>query len=561
MSQIFRARSERFNPQVHTEPLSLTVNMNKHMEVKNKTFELFAHKNKFISWLYATKRVNMGVRGGKVMAAREGIADNAYRVQYQGSLFTPAYSAGSAQIGTLYTADDDLITGVGADTIAYTGGVLVGTVGHDVVGSLAVKHDPVNGYDGSKWHEGDVIAPGTWKGSRFIVMGTPRKASSGDHYIVDFKVNSIAALYSEAHLADGELLSEAGNRFGEGSERGYQRERRSQWKINYSFISRATLTMTGSAQSQKVAWISNSSTGEKMWEFEAVLDLRERHAINLELGCRYARTSMDSSTHKWYEDYGSSLLTLTGFSADFGIVAPVIGDGWIAQLDDSFSVEYDPNADLPIDLIEMFMTVLAQRSPIGSTGNTFVALGDKLGHIVWDKSLKKLMGWTSKSADSASLLGTGSIDYGKPGAGSTIELGFEVDTYHYLKNKIVFIEDDLLNHPAFVPQSGGIIGDGTIYVLNATMVNGVSNIDLLARRDRDLRQKFVDGMHSLDGSKSKSGYAASGFDGSQLHLLSEMLPIIYSTESCGVIKPSAKYTGGALAGQPIATEDATKWYY
>lgn len=555
MSQIFREQSEKFNPQIHTEEFSLTVNMNKHFEVKKKTFDLFAVKNKFISWLYATGRVNMGVNNNKVMSARESISDNAYRVQYRGSLFTPSYATGDVQFGDL-KADG---TAMAAGVIYGTGVVTAADIIHNVIGTIAVKHDFANNIDGSKYNEGDVIALGAYTGARFIVMGKPFKNDAGDAYYVNFKVNSKTGLFKEADVADDELLSEAGNRFGEGSNKGYQRERRNKWKINYSFISRASLTITGSALNQQVAIISNPETGAKMWEFEAVLDLRERHQINLELGARHSRTSMDSSSHAWYENYGSNLLTLTGFSDDFGIVAPVIGDGWIAQLDDSFTVSYDPNNDLAVDVLEMFMTVLAQRSPIGSTGNTFVVLSDKLGHIKWDAAMKLLIGWTPSAG--ATLLNSNNIVFNAGKAGQEIELGFSVDTYHYLKNKMVFIEDELSNHPAFAPQNGGIIGTGTMYVMNATLVNGVSNIDLLARTDRALRAKYIDGIHSLDPNRNNSSYAASGFDGGRYDLLSEILPIIYSTESCGRILASAKYLGGAISSNPVATEQVTEWYY
>ena len=123
------------------------------------------------------------------------------------------------------------------------------------------------------------------------------------------------------------------------------------------------------------------------------------------------------------------------------------------------------------------------------------------------------------------------------------------------------IEDELSNHPAFAPQNGGIIGTGTMYVLNASMVNGVSNIDLLARNDRELRAKYIDGMHSLDASRNNSSVAFSGFDGGRFDLLSEVLPIIYSTESCGIIKATAKFAGGALqAERKLGTNDRDTLY-
>ena len=563
MGTLLRGISERFNPQIHTEDKSLTVNMAKHFEIKNKTFDLFASKNKFISWLYATGRVNMGAQAGMVMKARNVIHDNAFRIAYKGSIFIPAYSWGKVHFSTTLaevTAITDM-TASGAGVTYGTGVAAAGDIIHDVFGALAVEHTPASNIFGDKFNEGDVISLGAYEGTNLIVMGTPVKAGSGDHYVVYVKVNGKTGLFDAAHIAAGELLAEAGNRFGEGSEKGYQRERRTKWRINYSFISRATLTMTGSALNQKVAMIYNSETGATMWELEAVMDLREKHAVDMEMGARHSRMSMDPSTHAWYENYGTNLLTLNGFTAAYGIVAPVIGDGWIPQLEDSLTISYDPNADLDIEMLELFVTILAQRAPNGSTGNTFVIIGDKLAHIRVDKALKSLIGFRDKSAANSNTYLNNTNTVINVRTGQSNKVGFTVDKYHYLENDIVFIEDELSNHPAFAPQNGGIIGTGTMYVLNASMVNGVSNIDLLARSSRELRAKYIDGMHSLDPKRDGSPVAFSGFDGGRFDLLSEVLPIIYSTESCGIIRASAKFAGGALSGEAVASERATVWHY
>lgn len=565
MGTLLRGISERFNPQIHTEVNSLTVNMAKDMAIKNKTFDLFASKNKFISWLYATGRVNMGAQAGKVMKANNSIHDNAFRIAYKGSLFIPAYSWGKAKFSTVKSEIAAIV-----DFTAELAGVTYGTgvavpadISHDVYCAVSVMHDPANNIFGDKFNEGDVISLGNYLGTSIIVAGGigssgSVKAASDDHYVVYGKVSSKSGLFVEAHLAAGELFAEAGNRFGEGSEKGFQRERRTKWRINYSFISRATLTMTGSALNQKVAVIYNDETKATMWELEAVMDLREKHAMDMEMGARHARMSMDPTSHQWYENYGSNLLTLDGFTAAMGIVAPVIGDGWIPQLEDSFTIGYDPNVDLPLEKIELFITILAQRAPNGSTGNTFIVLGDKLAHIKIDKALKLLIGVSSNAA--TTTLNNSNVVYNVR-TGEQNKVGFTVDKYYYLENEIIFIEDELSNHPAFAPQNGGIIGTGTMYVLNASMVNGVSNIDLLSRANRELRAKYIDGMHSLDSSRDSSPVAFSGFDGGRFDLLSEVLPIIYSTESCGIIKASAKFTGGALTGEPVVTEKATVWHY
>jgi len=561
MGTLLRGITERFNPQIHTEVNSLTVNMAKDMAIKNKSFDLFATKNKFISWLYATGRVNMGAQAGKVMKATNSIHDNAFRIAYKGSLFIPAYAFGKTYITDTWLGDADTYGKAGLDAIvgdvAYGGGLLEGTVAHNHYVVMAVMHDPANNIFGDKYNESDVIALGNYEGANLIVIGTPVKEAGGTYFIVKLKVNAKAGLFLEAHVAASELLSEAGNRFGEGSEKGNQRERRTKWRINYSFVSRATLTITGSALNQKVAVIYNDETKATMWELEAVMDLREKHAIDMEMGARHSRMSMDPSTHAWYENYGSALLTLDGFTSNMGIVAPVIGDGWLPQLEDSFTIGYDPNADLDIAKIELFITILAQRAPNGSTGNTFVILGDKLAHIKVDKALKLLIGFSSPGVTSTN--NTRMVFNERTGASNKV--GFTIDKYTYLENDIIFIEDELSNHPAFAPQNGGIIGTGTMYVLNASLVNGVSNIDLLARNDRELRAKYIDGMHSLDASRNNSPVAFSGFDGGRFDLLSEVLPIIYSTESCGIIRATAKFAGGALSAEPVASEKATTWHY
>lgn len=570
MGILLRGISERFNPQVHTEELSLTVNMAKHFAIKNKTFDLFASKNKFISFLYATGRVNMGAQNEKVMKAGGTLSDNAYRIAYKGSMFIPAYSWGKATFSTdasVISAITDMTT-AGAG-ITYGTGVSSATdIIHDIFGAISVEHDPTNNIFGSKYNEGDVISLGNYEGSNLIVAGNINgngissvKAASGDHYVVYVKVNSPTGKFVEAHLAAEQLLSESGTRFGEGSMKGYQRERRLKWKINYSFISRRSLTMTGSAMSQKVAIIYNSETFSKMWELEQVMELRELHAMDLELGARHARTSMNATgganAHSWYETYGTNRLSLTGFTSDYGIVAPVIGDGWITQLEDSLTISYDPNNDFNIEILELFMTILAQRSPTGSTGNTFVIIGDKLGHIKIDKALKELIGFSSDTA--VDTKHNSNIVF-NVATGKDVKVGFTVDKYRYLENEIIFIEDELSNNPAFAPQSGGIVGTGTMYILNASLVDGVSNIDLLARSGRELRAKYIDGIHSLDPKRDNSGTAFSGFDGARFDLLSEILPIIYSTLSCGIIRASAAFTGGPLTGT-IVTDRAPTWHY
>jgi len=122
------------------------------------------------------------------------------------------------------------------------------------------------------------------------------------------------------------------------------------------------------------------------------------------------------------------------------------------------------------------------------------------------------------------------------------------------------IEDELLNHPGLFNVNGGLVGTGNIYILNATEINGTPNFEVYANTERNNNRKYVDGMHSLD-PKNNSDKAASGFDGCQIHLLSELMPVLYDVRSCGILKASTAYTGGDLTGSAIAGQRANSFIF
>ena len=160
MGQLLRGITERFNPQIHTEEKSLTVNMAKHFAVKNKVFDLFASRNKFISFLYATGRVNMGAQSGKVMKATGTVHDNAFRIAYKGSLFIPAYAFGKTTFAD-NAAEVNAFTDLTGEALAVnygTGVTVAADIIHDVYVALGVMHDPTNNIFGDKYNEGDVIS-------------------------------------------------------------------------------------------------------------------------------------------------------------------------------------------------------------------------------------------------------------------------------------------------------------------------------------------------------------------------------------------------------------------
>lgn len=559
MGVLLRGPQERFNPQVHTEANSLTTLMKKSFKVATKTFDLFKKYNKFQSFMYYSGRYNQGANKGKMKADSNDINDNAYRIAYEGMDILPAYSFGQAVIGAWFDAANpspDMtgngITNAGTITGAFD------NVATDTLMSLSIQHDPANGVFGDKFNPNDKIALGNGSGANFIITRPGRLASTNDHIVYDGKTIGPAAVFSTSHLASGLVMTEGGNAFGEGSLKGSQRTARNKWRINYSFISRYTLTMTGSAKKQKVAYIYNSDSNnqKQMWEFSEVLRGEKVFRMMNEQALRYSRISMDSSTHAWFENYGTNKLTVNGFQAESGIEAPVTGDGWIPQIEDNATFDYNPNNGLAHTMIEAITNVLSTRSPEGSSGNTFLAVTDRVGRTAFDKGMKKLMQFDTGSGTS----GASNIVY-DINAGADVKLGFEVTEYVYLGNKFILIEDELFNHPGLYDTNGGLVGTGNIYILNTTPVDGVPNFEVFSRSGRRYKKKTVDGMHSFDASNENSNSAASGFDGAQLHMLSELMAVLYDTRSCGVLKATNVWAGGDLTGTTIAGEKASAFTF
>lgn len=558
MGVLLRGSQERFNPQIHTEANSLTTLMKKDFAVRRKTFDLFERYNKFQCWMYYSGRVNQGLKKGKMKAASNDLNDNAYRINYEGMDILPAYSFGAAAVGALFLPGNPSpdMTGNGF-TNAGTVNAGFTNVETNTPISFSVTHDPANEIYGDKFNPNDKVVLDAGLGVNVIITGAGRRASTGDHYVYDGKTIGPAALFSTSHLAAGLVLTEAGSAFGEGSLKGSQRTNRNKWRINYSFITRYSLTMTGSAKKQKIAYIYNSDKRDsKMWEFQEVLRGEGVFRMMNELALRYSRISMDPSTHAWFENYGTNNLTVDGFQAESGIEAPVIGNGWIPEIEDNATFDYNPNNGLAHTLIEGITNVLATRSPKGNRGNTFLAVTDRIGSIAMDFGMKRLMQFDFNTSAS----GASNIVYNVT-SGEEMTLGFEVTKYKHLGNEFIVIEDELLNHPGLFPTNGGLVGTGNIYILNATDIDGVPNFEVLSRSGRNLIRKNVDGMHSFDPSSDNGNTAASGFDGCQTHMLSELMAVLYDVRSCGVLKATTPYAGGALTGTAFASQTANQFTF
>lgn len=557
---LFQGARETFNPQIHTEELSLTSQMNKDFAVHNKVISRFERYTKFTSFLFHTGRIDGGLRTGDklIKKASKEVHDNAYRVKFRSLNIKPAYCMGSAVIGEWFDAANPKPDMTAVTGVTYAGTATATTVKTDIIGSVPIKHDPANNIFGDKFNPQDSFVLDSGLGTLCWIQRV-RPSSTGDHFVLDFKVIGKPEDWDETSLAEDEVLMEGGNYYGEGSMRGYQRYDQSYWKIFYSFISRYTLTFTGNALDQReVVWCSPSNQSEAMkgaggdglWQYKQEWLADEMFGIMLELACRFSATSMDPSTHAWFENFGKNLLTSANMNPEAGILPPKTSDGWARQIKDTIDLSYDVNGGpggFSAYLLEGVCNVLTSNSPSGASGNTFVVLGDPIAYDNWDREMKRLVGWNLTNGGTLAASHNTNMIMNIQN-GEAVKLGFTVKSYEYKGNEFIFILDELMSHPGLNNRAGGLVGSGDMYILNVTPFDGVSNFELFTRgQGRFFKKKYVNGMHSLAPGQDDSMFASTGFDGAMVHYLSELFPIVYVEDTCAVIRGEGKYRGGALA--------------
>lgn len=554
---LFRSAPETYNPQMHTEELSLTSQMDKHFAVHNTVLSRYERYCKFTSFLFHTGRINGGVRAGwiKNASADRQVKDNAYRVQKRSLNIKPAYSFGAALFGGWFDEANQAPDMTAVSGVTYTGGASSSNIVTNMLGSVAISHDPANNVFGDKFNPGDEIVLGGGLGINLWIQRV-RKASTGDHFVADFKcIVKNSTHFKEAHLAENEVFMEGGNKFGEGSMRGYQRNHTTYWDIYYSFISRYSLSFTGNSLDQmRVVWTDKTvdgtnAPGSRLWQYEEEWFADEMFGIMIELACRFSTSSMDPSTHQWFENSGQNMLTIQNMAPELGILPPRTADGWVRQIQDTIDLEYNPNDGLSPYLVEGISNILTSNSPAGSSGNTIVVIGDGVAYDAWDKGMKRLLAWGVAGGAAISAIHNTNIAIDLT-TNRKVSLGFEVEAYHHKGNTFVFMQDELFSHPGLNNRNGGLVGTGNMYFINVTqLTDGVSNFELFTRGNgRFYLKKYVDGLHSLRNKSSESTFAASGFDGAFCHYLTELFPVVYYGDTCCVLRANAKYAGGALAG-------------
>ena len=555
MGQLMKGQQETFNPQIHTEALSLSVNQEKDNAIHKASINRFSRYSQFTSILFLTDRVNKGVKRGKIKPSdvTAALNDNAYRVKYEGLEIMPLIATGSVVVGAFHPSND--MTAVVGVTYAAGSGVTNATqVKTDTLVSFSAEHNVANNVWGDKLNPNDKIGLGHGLDKVEVIIIQKRISTTGDHYIYDGKfIVGDGAGFIEESFAEGEVLMETGNIFGEGSTTGYMRDTRSWWEIFYSHVSRYSLRFTGhSLRQRKCVWVHpevpnpTAKTPGAYWEYEESERADRLFSMFNELALRYNVSTMKTAgsgfKHQWFETAGQNQLSNSHFGPQSGITAPQAGDGFITSIIDTIDMGYDPNEGLYPEDLQTTLNLLSENSPKGNSGNLFIALGDKIAHQSFYDAMMRLIG-LKVPMSGGNFTGVLATDVMVNMNGLPQTLGFGIEEYEYLGNKVIFVEDELLSHAGLQNKNGGLTGGGDLYIFNiSSMPDGTSMFELFSgARGRFFIKKFVDGLHSL--APGETNRAASGFDGATEHYFSELMAVNYFANCSGIIRATKKYSG------------------
>jgi hypothetical protein len=343
-------------------------------------------------------------------------------------------------------------------------------------------------------------------------------------------------------LDDGAILGKIGSAFGEGSLGSHVSEYVAYPSThkNWLTINRSKLSISGGALTD-VTWIENN--GSKLWYFTAEKLFTDEFMYQLELQRWFGRASVVDAA------------TADGFPGESGTVVGagsggnLMGDGILAQIEDTITMSYDPSAagGLTEDILARFIAELS-RNAKSPEGNEWVVFTGTEGRYQFHKAMKDISVGASSTGGAGAASG-GSMQSMK--TGSDVSLGVNFVSYYVLGNKMtvaycpVFddanVHGDAAEYYDGGAQSAGATPgtmSGKMVFLDFSSVDGVPNIQLVAKghdgHNRNYIKKYIPGM--VNPYDQNSMLAANGDDSFTCQIMSESAVIVRNPLSCGILE-------------------------
>ena len=332
------------------------------------------------------------------------------------------------------------------------------------------------------------------------------------------------------HAPSGSVVGVIGNAFGEaslGAEVGegyaYPETRK-----NWLTTSRKKLVIDARDLTD-VTWVEHN--GHRLWFFTKEQQTEAQFMYDLEVMRWFGRSSV--------ADYTA---TQVGSNASAAGNMPIIGDGLLAQIEDSNVATYNAGADLTEAIITEYIGQLSLNaaSPVG---NEYVVFTGTQGRVQFHRAMKDLL---FKNGGQASNVMVDKF-------GQDVNVGAQFSTYTALGNKITLVHCPVFDDPnlaasAQLANNSAIAGagfrtatlGGMMVFLDMSTQQGVANIELISKGaegiNRNWVKKYVPGM--INPYDSASMLAASGDDRFECHWLTQSGIIVRNPLSCGILKPT-----------------------
>ena len=330
--------------------------------------------------------------------------------------------------------------------------------------------------------------------------------------------------------ASGSVVGVIGNAFGEaslGAEVGegyaYPETRK-----NWLTTSRKKLVIDARDLTD-VTWVEHN--GHRLWFFTKEQQTEAQFMYDLEVMRWFGRSSI--------ADYTA---TQVGSNASAAGNMPIIGDGLLAQIEDSNVATYNAGADLTEAIITEYIGQLSLNaaSPVG---NEYVVFTGTQGRVQFHRAMKDLL---FKNGGQASNVMVDKF-------GQDVNVGAQFSTYTALGNKITLVHCPVFDDPnlaasAQMSNNDALTGagfrtatlGGMMVFLDMSTQQGVANIELISKGaeglNRNWVKKYVPGM--INPYDSASMLAASGDDRFECHWLTQSGIIVRNPLSCGILKPT-----------------------
>lgn len=352
-----------------------------------------------------------------------------------------------------------------------------------------------------------------------IVDGTNVKTVTG-------KALNVVTAAADADTVIGVI----GNAFGEGSlgaevGEGYAYP---ETRKNWLTTSRKKLVIDARDLTD-ITWVEHN--GHRLWFFTKEQQTEAQFMYDLEVMRWFGRSSVD--------DYTAT--TAGGDSSAAGNM-PIIGDGLLAQIEDSNTMTYATSGDLSEKVITEYIGQLSLNAA-APTGNEYVVFTGTQGRVQFHRAMKDLLFSSGTNASTVMV-----DKYGQD-----VQVGANFSTYQALGNKITLVHCPVFDDPnlaATAAVDNGSALDGTgfrtttlsgLFVfLDMSVQQGVANIELIAKgaegTNRNWVKKYVPGM--INPYDSASMLAASGDDKFECHWLTQSGIIVRNPLSCGILKPT-----------------------